>query len=67
LPLSIIIVGVGNADFESMNILDADDNPLYSRKYKKHMEADIVQFVPFRDFKHDPILLARETLEEVPG
>ncbi|CAG8642838.1 2952_t:CDS:2, partial [Dentiscutata erythropus] len=28
LPLSIIIVGVGNADFANMNVLDADDNPL---------------------------------------
>lgn len=28
LPLSIIIVGVGHADFSNMNILDADDNPL---------------------------------------
>ena len=30
LPLSIIIVGVGNADFSSMDVLDADDEPLYS-------------------------------------
>ena len=35
LPLSIIIVGVGNEDFESMNVLDADDEPLYSDKYKR--------------------------------
>lgn len=35
LPLSIIIVGVGSEDFKSMNILDADDEPLYSRTYKK--------------------------------
>ena len=28
LPLSIVIVGVGNADFTSMNILDADNIPL---------------------------------------
>jgi hypothetical protein len=28
LPLSIVIVGVGGADFTSMNILDADDDPL---------------------------------------
>jgi len=42
LPLSIIIVGVGQEDFESMNILDADDEPLYSRKYKKKMDRDIV-------------------------
>ena len=30
LPLSIVIVGVGPADFESMDVLDADDEPLYS-------------------------------------
>jgi vacuolar-type H+-ATPase subunit F/Vma7 len=33
LPLSIIIVGVGNTEFDSMNVLDADDEPLYSRVY----------------------------------
>lgn len=55
LPLSIIIVGVGSDEFESMDILDADENPLYSMKYKRFMEADIVQFVPFRDFRHNPM------------
>ena len=59
-------MGVGNEDFESMDILDADDEPLYSMKYKKYMDADIVQFVPFRDFKNNPTALARETLDEVP-
>lgn len=42
LPLSIIIVGVGQADFSSMDVLDADDEPLYSNKYKKFMDSDIV-------------------------
>lgn len=67
LPLSIIIVGVGSADFSSMDVLDADDEPLYSQKYRKHMAADIVQFVPFREFEHNPMQLAKETLEEVSG
>jgi len=67
LPLSIIIVGVGEADFSSMDVLDADDEPLYSKKYKRHMGADIVQFVPFSEFKNDPRMLAKQTLEEVPG
>lgn len=67
LPMSIIIVGVGNADFDSMDVLDADDVPLYSQKYRRNMAADIVQFVPFRDFMHNPMQLAKETLEEVPG
>jgi hypothetical protein len=42
-----------------MDILDADDEPLYSNKYKKNMERDIVQFVPFREFKSNPIMLAK--------
>ena len=67
LPLSIIIVGVGDADFSAMDELDADEVPLYSNLYKKHMAADIVQFVPFRDFANNPMQLAKETLEEVPG
>jgi len=67
LPLSIIIVGVGSDEFSSMDTLDADETPLFSMKYQKYMEADIVQFVPFRNFRDDPMLLAKETLEEVPG
>ena len=66
LPLAIIIVGVGDADFESMETLDGDDEALYSQAYRKYMAADIVQFVPFNDFKHNPHLLAKETLMEVP-
>ena len=66
LPLSIIIVGIGSADFNNMKVLDADNTPLYSKKLNKKMERDIVQFVPFENFKHDHTLLAKETLEEVP-
>ena len=42
LPMAIIIVGVGDADFESMETLDADDEALYSSTYRKYMAADIV-------------------------
>jgi hypothetical protein len=31
------------------------------------MERDIVQFVPFRKFKSNPLMLAKETLNEVPN
>ena len=65
-PLAIIIVGVGNADFESMEVLDGDEEALYSKSYRRYMSADIVQFVPFNEFKHNPHLLAKETLMEVP-
>ena len=46
LPLSLIIVGVGNADFTNMVRLDGDSG-LYNSKGKK-ASRDIVQFVPFR-------------------
>lgn len=49
LPLSIVIVGVGGADFSNMEVLDADDDPL-KNKYGELMSRDIVQFVPLRRF-----------------
>ena len=67
LPMSIIIVGVGNADFSRMDVLDADDDPLYSERFHRHMAADVVQFVPFSRYRNNPMALAKETLQEVPG
>ncbi|XP_075470090.1 copine-5 isoform X2 [Ascaphus truei] len=48
LPMSIIIVGVGQAEFDAMVELDGDDIRISSRG--KLAERDIVQFVPFRDY-----------------
>jgi hypothetical protein len=45
LPLSIIIVGVGSADFTAMERLDADTEPLRCPRTGRLMERDIVQFV----------------------
>ena len=42
LPLSIIIVGVGNEDFSQMEYLDADVKPLYSNSLRRPMDRDIV-------------------------
>lgn len=63
-PISIVIVGVGENSFEDMRILDADD--AITRK-KNGMKRDIVQFVPFRQFKGHDELLAKESLAEIPG
>ena len=67
LPLAIVIVGVGDADFSGMDALDADEEALYSNAYRRYQAADIVQFVPFNEFKNNPHLLAKETLTELPG
>lgn len=56
LPMSVIIVGVGNADFSDMQMLDGDDGILRSPKGEPVLR-DIVQFVPFRNFKHVRISL----------
>ncbi|XP_021935890.1 copine-8-like isoform X2 [Zootermopsis nevadensis] len=70
LPMSIIIVGIGNADFGAMEILDADTVALTAGGVRA--ARDIVQFVPFNKFATmgDPrmarIRLAREVLAEIP-
>lgn len=51
LPMSVIIVGIGNADFSDMQMLDGNDGILRSPKGEPVLR-DIVQFVPFRKFKH---------------
>ena len=68
-PLSIIIVGVGNADFGGMERLDADTNGLVSSSGRKAIR-DIVQFVPFNKYanqSNNGMMLASEVLAEIPG
>jgi len=65
LPLSIIIVGVGNADFSAMEALDSDSELLKDSSGNVACR-DIVQFVPFSKFGGDATLLAKETLAEIP-
>ena len=65
LPLSVIIIGIGDANFDNMEILDADDNPLVSSTGEKCVR-DLVQFVPFSKFEHNQEKLAEQVLEEIP-
>lgn len=64
-PMSIIIIGVGDEDFEEMDILDSDKGMLEDEAGNK-AARDIVQFVPFK--KH-PSATELETnlLSELPG
>mmetsp|Transcript_7431 Transcript_7431/g.15816 ORF Transcript_7431/g.15816 Transcript_7431/m.15816 type:complete len:108 (+) Transcript_7431:417-740(+) len=65
LPISIIIVGVGNADFGSMDVLDSDDERLVDNRGREQVR-DNVQFVPYNDCKKDKNLLKNEVLMELP-
>ncbi|XP_069765171.1 copine-8 isoform X3 [Narcine bancroftii] len=70
-PMSIIIVGVGPAEFDAMEELDGDEVRISSRG--RYAERDIVQFVPFRDYVDrtgNHVLsmarLAKDVLAEIP-
>ncbi len=63
LPISIVIIGIGSEDFRKMKQLD-DGKPL--RRGTITAKRDIVQFVPFRDFKGDLSALAESVLGRLP-
>ena len=76
LPMSVIIVGVGQEDFSAMEALDADDTGVL-RFAGKLAVRDIVQFVEMRKFVRsspgsagdvwwDKETLAKEVLAEIP-
>lgn len=75
-PLSIIICGVGDAEFSAMNELDSDD--IVMTVDGKSAQRDIVQFVPMNQYmpsgrgsqlgssESSRRLLAEEVLREIP-
>ncbi|KAJ4968714.1 hypothetical protein NE237_015415 [Protea cynaroides] len=67
LPLSILIVGVGSADFKAMEILDADKGLRLESSTGRIATRDIVQFVPMRELHGGQISVAQVLLEELPG
>ena len=82
LPLSIVIVGVGPADFGAMELLDSDDSLLTDARGNR-AARDIVQFVPlsahFNSYKNTKYNASQvstlqgshqfsaEVLHEIPG
>ena len=64
MPCSVIIVGVGNADFSAMEELDGDGG-LLRDNMGRSVSRDLVQFVVFNEAmqKGD---LAEQVLREVP-
>ena len=70
LPLSIVIVGIGNENFSFMEKLDGDEIPLRNSKGEMR-KRDIVQFIKFNKFKQNNAInigtdLAEEVLKEIP-
>jgi len=67
LPLSVIIIGIGDADFSMMVTLDGDDIPLTDCD-GRITERDLVQFVEYEKFKKKGNIteLNEEVLKEIP-
>ncbi|XP_026458530.1 protein BONZAI 3-like [Papaver somniferum] len=67
LSLSILIVGVGNADFKAMEILDADNGKRLQSSTGRVATRDVVQFVPMRQVQGNQLSVVQSLLEELPG
>ncbi|CAA6667830.1 unnamed protein product [Spirodela intermedia] len=67
LPLSILIVGVGGADFKEMEILDADKGERLQSTTGRAASRDIVQFVPMGDVESGELSIAQSLLAELPS
>jgi hypothetical protein len=57
-PLSVVIVGIGDADFSSMQFLD---------NHGKSGTRNIAHFVQFNKHNHDNVALTSETLKKIPN
>ncbi|KAM7471579.1 hypothetical protein LguiA_009762 [Lonicera macranthoides] len=67
LPLSILIVGVGGADFKEMEVLDGDKGERLESTTGRVASRDIVQFIPFRDVQSGEISVVQSLLAELPS
>ena len=72
LPLSIIIVGIGDANFKKLQILNEDDKQPMFNSFGEIIKRDIVQFFEFNSFKdrtdlvNNSIELTEEALKIIP-
>ena len=63
--MSIIIIGVGSANFSKMEELDGDTG-LLRDAWGRTAQRDIVQFVEFNKYSTDISYLHEDVLREVP-
>ncbi|CAK76117.1 unnamed protein product (macronuclear) [Paramecium tetraurelia] len=65
LPMSIVIIGVGDENFKYMKQFD---DPKFLKKHAKENQTirDIIQFVSFQDFKNDIEQMSSVVLDQLP-
>ncbi|KAJ0266195.1 Protein BONZAI 2 [Hirschfeldia incana] len=67
LPLSILIVGVGGADYKEMEVLDGDKGERLESSSGRVASRDIVQFVALRDIQYGEVSVVEALLAELPS
>lgn len=66
MPLSIVIMGIGNQDFSEMDVFNSSGKHQPLSYNGVEVDRDIVQFLCFRDFKDKLQLLSNEILSKIP-
>jgi len=65
LPISIVVVGLGDSDFALMEYLDSDEDRLIDR-IGRSQKRDNLQFVQYNNTGGNMIELKKEILAELP-
>ncbi|KQJ99632.1 protein BONZAI 1 [Brachypodium distachyon] len=66
-PLSIVVVGVGGADFKEMEFLDPNKGERLESSTGRVASRDVIQFAPMKDVHGAGISIVQSLLAEIPG
>ncbi|KAL6899120.1 hypothetical protein ACP4OV_005778 [Aristida adscensionis] len=66
-PLSIIVIGVGGADFKEMEFLDPNKGERMESSTGRVASRDMIQFAPMKDVHGSGISTVQSLLAEIPG
>ncbi|KAF0891980.1 hypothetical protein E2562_011356 [Oryza meyeriana var. granulata] len=66
-PLSILVVGVGGADFKEMEFLDPNKGERLESSTGRVASRDMIQFAPMKDVHGSGISTIQSLLAEIPG
>uniref|UniRef100_A0A0E0NFM2 C2 domain-containing protein n=1 Tax=Oryza rufipogon TaxID=4529 RepID=A0A0E0NFM2_ORYRU len=66
-PLSILVVGVGGADFKEMEFLDPNKGERLESSTGRVASRDMIQFAPMKDAHGSGISTVQSLLAEIPG
>ncbi|CAD6250884.1 unnamed protein product [Miscanthus lutarioriparius] len=66
-PISIIVVGVGGADFKEMEFLDPNKGEKLESSTGRVASRDMIQFAPMKDMHGTGVSTLQSLLAEIPG